>query len=102
MIVEKHHAQIKLVGDSYQLNAVMAGSAFNHIQQNLDHKNTASLENIQRQRSSEMKEASQHLSKHNVDQALEIYKALDKVNEYESHEFALVKTIQSWSLDQGE
>ena len=102
MIVERHHAQIKLVGDSYQLNAVMAGSAFNHIQQNLDHKNTASLENIQRQRSSEMKEASQHLSKHNVDQALEIYKALDKVNEYESHEFALVKTIQSWSLDQGE
>ena len=102
MIVERHHAQIKLVGDSYQLNAVMAGSAFNHIQQNLDHKNTASLENIQRQRSSEMKEASQHLSKHNVDQALEIYKALDRVNEYESHEFALVKTIQSWSLDQGE
>ena len=102
MIVENHQAQIKLVGDSYQLNAVMAGSAFNHIQQNLDHKNTASLENIQRQRSSEMKEASQHLSKHNVDQALEIYKALDKVNEYESHEFALVKTIQSWSLDQGE
>ena len=102
MIVENHHAQIKLVGDSYQLNAVMAGSAFNHIQQNLDHKNTASLENIQRQRSSEMKEASQHLSKHNVDQALEIYKALDKVNEYESHELALVKTIQSWSLDQGE
>lgn len=102
MIVERHHAQIKLVGDSYQLNAVMAGSAFNHIQQNLDHKNTASLENIQRQRSSEMKEASQHLSKHNVDQALEIYKALDKVNEYESHELALVKTIQSWSLDQGE
>jgi hypothetical protein len=102
MIVENHHAQIKLVGDSYQLNAVMAGSAFNHIQQNLDHKNRASLENIQRQRSSEMKEASQHLSKHNVDQALEIYKALDKVNEYESHEFALVKTIQSWSLDQSE
>lgn len=102
MIVENHHAQIKLVGDSYQLNAVMAGSAFNHIQQNLDHKNTASLENIQRQRSREMKEASQHLSKHNVDQALEIYKALDKINEYESHEFALVKTIQSWSLDQGE
>ena len=102
MIVENHHAQIKLVGDSYQLNAVMAGSAFNHIQQNLDHKNTASLENIQRQRSNEMKEASQHLSKHNVDQALEIYKALDKVNEYESHELALVKTIQSWSLDQGE
>ena len=102
MIVENHHAQIKLVGDSYQLNAVMAGSAFNHIQQNLDHKNTASLENIQRQRSNEMKEASQHLSKHNVDQALEIYKALDRVNEYESHEFALVKTIQSWSLDQGE
>jgi len=103
MIVEKHDAQIKLVGDSYQLSAVSAGSAFAHIQDNLDKKNIASLEDIQRQKyakeSEKMIEASKLLSKHEVDKALDIYKTINAVNEYESHDLALAKTIKSWSED---
>ncbi|EMN9522015.1 AAA family ATPase [Acinetobacter baumannii] len=95
MITEQHNAQLKLVGDSYQLNAVMAGSAFNHIQKNLDHKNIATLENIQRQKTTEMRKASEYLSKHEVDKALDIYQALGKVKACESHEVALAKTIHS-------
>ncbi|HGW4640028.1 TPA: AAA family ATPase [Acinetobacter baumannii] len=102
MITEQHNAQLKLVGDSYQLNAVMAGSAFNHIQKNLDHKNIATLENIQRQKTTEMRKASEYLSKHEVDKALDIYQALGKVKACESHEVALARTIHSWSLDHSE
>ena len=103
MLVEKHDAQIKLVGDSYQLNAVLAGSTFKFIQDNLDHKNIASLEDIQRQKhaveSEKMLEASKLLSKHKVGDALEIYKSIDAIREYETHDQALAKTVKSWSED---
>lgn len=103
MIVEKNNAQIKLVGDSYQLNAVSAGSVFSHIQQTLDSKNIASLDKIQRQKNNpDMIAASNLLAKHQVASALDIYKKIGSVNEYESHELALVKTIKSWSEDKSE
>lgn len=50
LICEKHGAQIKMVGDSYQLSAVMAGSAFKFVQDQLDDKNQAELVDIQRQK----------------------------------------------------
>lgn len=106
MIVEKHDAQIKLVGDSYQLNAVSAGAAFAHIQKHLDSKNIASLEDIQRQKYADeapkMLEASKLLSKHEVGKAIDIYKSINMVNEYESHDLAMAKTIKSWGEDSTE
>lgn len=87
MLVEKHDAQIKLVGDSYQLSAVSAGHVFANIQENLDKKNIASLEDIQRQKhakeSDKMIQASKYLSKHEVGKAIDIYKSINMVNEYE-------------------
>ncbi len=49
-----------------------------------------------------MIEASKLLSKHEVDKALDIYKTINAVNEYESHDLALAKTIKSWSEDSSE
>lgn len=106
MLVEKHNAQIKLVGDSYQLSAVSAGHVFANIQDNLDKKNIASLEDIQRQKhakeSDKMIQASKYLSKHQVGKAIDIYKSINMVNEYESHDLALAKTVKSWSDDSSE
>nr|WP_171264641.1 AAA family ATPase [Acinetobacter pittii] len=106
MLVEKHDAQIKLVGDSYQLSAVSAGHVFANIQENLDKKNIASLEDIQRQKhakeSDKMIQASKYLSKHEVGKAIDIYKSINMVNEYESHDLALAKTVKSWSEDSSE
>ena len=106
MLVERHNAQIKLVGDSYQLSAVSAGHVFAHIQENLDKKNIASLEDIQRQKfaieSEKMLQASKLLSKHEVGKAIDIYKSINMVNEYESHDLALAKTVKSWSEDLSE
>lgn len=49
-----------------------------------------------------MRKASEYLSKHEVDKALDIYQALGKVKACESHEVALARTIHSWSLDHSE
>ena len=104
MIAEKHDAQIKMVGDSYQLNAVMAGSTFKFIQENLDEKNQSKLVDIQRQKGSEhsqlMITASKHLSNHNVSDALNIYKSMDMVHEHASNDVAIYNVVQDWMNDQ--
>ena len=106
LICEKHDAQIKMVGDSYQLNAVMAGSAFRFIQHNLDQKNQAELIEIQRQKhakeSIQMITASKSLAQHDVESALNIYQNLGMVHEHANNDQAVIQMVNDWMNDPSE
>lgn len=106
LICEKHGAQIKMVGDSYQLSAVMAGSAFKFVQDQLDDKNQAELVDIQRQKhaihAEKMTQASQCLAKHDVATAMDIYQSLGNVHTHDDHASAVMRVVDDWMNDQSE
>lgn len=106
LICEKHGAQIKMVGDSYQLSAVMAGSAFKFVQDQLDGKNQAELVDIQRQKhathAEKMTQASQSLAKHDVSTAMDIYQSLGNVHTHDDHASAVMRVVDDWMNDQSQ
>lgn len=103
LICEEHNSQIKMVGDSYQLNAVMAGSTFKFIQENLDNKNQSELIEIQRQKNAKesvkMIEASKSLAKHEVENAIDIYNSLGMIHEHATQDQAIIKMVNDWNND---
>ena len=99
---EKSGAQIRMVGDSKQLNAVSAGNAYGTIQETLSKDNQTELVRIMRQRSEEMKSASMDLSKHDIKSALDKYDQLGKLNEFDTQESAQIKTALDWSESKAE
>ena len=94
--VESNHAKIRMVGDSFQLTAVSAGNAFAKVQEHLSNDYQASLSQIMRQKSAEMREASIALSKHDVKSGMDIYWNLDKFNRYEMQQSAARHLVADW------
>lgn len=92
-----HHAKIRMVGDSFQLSSVSAGKAFSAVQKNLREDCQTSLVQIMRQKNEQMRQASMHLSEHQIAQALAIYREnFAAVHEAEFQQQAAAEAVGDW------
>lgn len=95
--IKRTDASIRLLGDDKQLNAVGAGSAFSQIQNNVSVSNKAELVQIVRQRDTQQREASVHLSRHNIADGLAVYDQLDKIHALETQQGARQYIVSQWA-----
>jgi Ti-type conjugative transfer relaxase TraA len=94
--VTKSGAKLVLVGDPDQLQPIEAGAAFRAIADRIGY---AELETIYRQREQWMRDASLDLARGNVAQAIETYRAQNRVNGSELKAQAVENLIADWNRD---
>jgi Ti-type conjugative transfer relaxase TraA len=95
--VQSSGASIRMVGDTYQLNAVAAGGALAQVQNNLNPENQTKLVKIIRQRDEQMRDASIALSNHNIADGLTTYRDMGKTHEFETQQGARDWTVAQWA-----
>ena len=98
---ENRGAQVRMVGDQRQLNAVSAGASFEKIQDTLNEGSKAQLQNIVRQKDESHREASRAFSQHDIETGLKIHDRLGNVQGHSNINEARNHVVAQWAQGEG-
>lgn len=98
---ESRGAQVRMVGDQRQLNAVSAGASFEKIQDTLNDGSKTQLQNIVRQNDEIHREASRAFSRHDIEAGLKIHDRLGNIQGHGDINEARNHVVAQWAQGDG-